>query len=58
MYLKLLNVLYIYSTIFFTSGEGIDVVLVRLPSIEHIIKDVNLMSISFNVKYPQTFSES
>ena len=43
----------IYSTI-----DGVDDVLVRLPLIEQIIKDVSLMCISFSVKYPQTFRES
>ena len=43
---------------FFTSGGGVDVVLVRFLLIKHIIKDANLMSISFSVKYPQTFWES
>ena len=38
----------IYSTIlFFTSGGDVDDVLLRLPLIEKIIKDTNLMSISF-----------
>ena len=45
---KLLNVLSIYSTAFFTSGGGADVLLVRLSLIKHIIKDANLMSISFS----------
>ena len=44
---KLLNVLSIYSTAFFTLGGGADVLLVRLSLIKHIIKDANLMSISF-----------
>ena len=49
---------YVYTVLlFFTSGGGVDVVLVRLSLIEHIIKDANLMSISFSVKYPQTFWE-
>ena len=49
---------YIQYCFFLTSGGGVDVVLVRLLLIEHIIKDANLMSISFIVKYPQTFWES
>ena len=47
----------IYST-FFPSGGGVDDVLVRLFLMEQIIKDVNLMCISFSVKHPQTFWES
>ena len=47
-----------YSTVFSTSGGGVDDVLVRLSLIEQIIKDANLMSISFSVKHPQTFWES
>ena len=45
---KLLNVLYI--TLFFPSGG--DDVLMRLSLIKQIIKDVNLMYISFSVKHP------
>ena len=45
----------IYSTVFFPSGGGVEDVLVRLPLIEKIIKDVNLRYISFNVKHPQMF---
>ena len=48
----------IYSTVFFTSDGDVDVVLVRLLLIKQIIKNVNLMSISFCVKHPQTFRES
>ena len=56
-YKKLLNVLY---TVLFslTSGGGVDDMLVRLSLIEQIIKDANLISISFSVKYQQTFWES
>ena len=43
---------------FFPSGGGVDDVLVRLPLIEKITKDVNLMCISFSVKHPQIFWES
>ena len=43
---------------FFTSDGGVNVVLVRLSLVEHIIKDANLMSISFSVKHSQTFWES
>ena len=48
----------IYSTIFFPSGGSVDDVLVRLSLIEQIIKDVNLMCISFSIKHPQAFRES
>ena len=48
----------IYSTVFFTSDGDVDVVLVRLLLIKQIIKNVNLMSIPFCVKHPQTFRES
>ena len=47
-----------YSFLFFTSGGGVDDVLVRLSLIKQIIKDVNLMCISFSVKYLQIFWES
>ena len=43
---------------FFPSGGGVDDVMVRLPLIERITKDVNLMRISFSVKHPQMFWES
>ena len=55
-YAKLLNVLYTV-VYFFTSGVGVDDVMVRLSFIEQIIKDANLMCISFSVKRPQTFRE-
>ena len=42
---------------FFTSG-GVDDVLVKLWLVKQMIKDANLMSISFSVKHPQTFRES
>ena len=45
----------IYSIIFFTSGGGVDDMLVRLPLIKQIIKDVTLMCIAFSVKHPQIF---
>ena len=48
----------IYNTVFFTSGQGVDEVLMRLQLIEQIIKDANSMCISFSVKHPQTFRES
>ena len=53
-YTKLLNVLYTV-LFFFTSGGGVDNVLVNLSLIKQIIKDVTLMCIVFSVKYPQIF---
>ena len=47
-----------YSTVFFSSGGGVDDVLKRLLLIKQIIKDLNLMYTSFSVKHPQTFWES
>ena len=44
-----------YSTVFFPSGGGVDGILVRLSLIQQIIKDVNLMYISFSVKHPPNF---
>ena len=46
----------IYNTTFFILGG--DDVLMRLSLIKQIIKDVNLMCISFSVKHPQIFWES
>ena len=47
------------STVYFSPSSGdVDDVLVRLPLIEKITKDVNLMCISFSVKHPQIFWES
>ena len=46
----------IYNTVFFPSGG--DDVLMRLSIIKQIIKDVNLMGISFSAKHPQIFWES
>ena len=43
----------IYNTVFFLSGG--DDVLMRLSLIIQIIKDVNLMCISFRVKHLQIF---
>ena len=48
----------IYNTVFFPSGGGVDDVLVRLSLIKQIIKDVNLMCLSFSVKHSQIFCES
>ena len=48
----------IYNTIFFRSDVGVDDVLVRLSLIKQIIKDVNLMCLSFSVKHLQIFWES
>ena len=45
----------IYSAIFFNSGESVDDVLVRLSLVVQIIKDANLMCISFSVKIPRHF---
>ena len=42
----------------FSGGGGADDVLVKSPLIKKIIKDVNLMCISFSVKYPQIIWES
>ena len=46
----------IYNTVFFPSGG--DDVWMRLSLIKQIIKDANLMCISFSVKHPQMFWES
>ena len=46
----------IYNTVFFPSGG--DDVLMRFSIIKQIIKDVNLMGISFSAKHPQIFWES
>ena len=46
----------IYNTVFFPLGG--DDVLMRLSLIKQIVKDVNLMCISFSVKHPQIFWES
>ena len=48
----------IYNTVFFPSGGGVDEVLVRLSLIKQIIKNVNLMCLSFSVKHPHIFWES
>ena len=48
----------IYNSFFSPSGGGVDDVLVSLSLIEQIIKDVNLMCLSFSVKHPQIFWES
>ena len=45
----------IYNTVFFPSGG--DDVLMRLLLIKQIIKDVNLICISFGVKHPQILWE-
>ena len=45
----------IYNTVFFPSGGDVDNVLVRLSLIKQTIKNVNLMCISFSVKYLQIF---
>ena len=50
----------IYNSVFFFfhSGEGVDDVLVMLSLIKQIIKDINLICISFSVKRPQIYLES
>ena len=48
----------IYNTVFFPSGGGVDDLLMRLSLIKQIIKDVNLMCLSFSVKHRQIFWES
>ena len=45
----------IYNTVFFPSVGGVDDVLARLLLIKQIIKDVNLMCMSFSVKHPHYF---
>ena len=55
-YKKLLNVLYTVP-FFLASGRGIDNVLVRLSLIEQMIRDANLVCISFSVKNQQTLWE-
>ena len=47
----------IYNTVF-TSGGGVDEVLVRLQLIEQVLKNVNLMCILFSVKHLQKFQVS
>ena len=39
----------LYTVLFFTSGGGADDVLVRLSLIKQIIKDTNMMCISFTL---------
>ena len=53
MYTKL----YLLYTVlfFFNSGESVDDVLVRLSLVVQIIKDANLMCISFSVKIHRHF---
>ena len=48
----------LYNTVFFPSGGRVDDMLMRLSLIKQIIKDVNLMCLSFSVKHPQIFWES
>ena len=38
--------------IYFSAGGSYDV-MVKLPLIKQIVKDINLMCISFSVKHPQ-----
>ena len=55
---KIITVLLYTVLFFFSSGGGVDDMLVRLSLVEEIIKDSNLMCISFGVKHPQAFGES
>ena len=48
----------IYNIVFFPSGVGVDDVVVTFSLIKQIIKDNNLMCISFSIKRPQIFWES
>ena len=48
----------IYNSVFFPSGGGVDDLLMRLSLIKQIIKDVNLMCLSFSVKHRHIFWES
>ena len=48
----------IYNAVLFPSDGGVDEVLGRLSFIKQIIKDVNLMCISFSAKHLQIFFES
>ena len=48
----------IYNTVFFLLGGGGGDVLVTLSLVKQIIKDVNLMCLSFSVKHLQIFWES
>ena len=48
----------IYNIVFFPSGGGVDDMLMRLSLIKQIIKDVNLICISFSAKHPEIFWES
>ena len=57
VYKIILNVPYTM-LLLFASGGGVDDMFLRLSLVEQIIKDANLMSISFSVKIPQTFRES
>ena len=45
----------IYSIVLFPSGGGVDDVLVRLPLIKQIVKDITLMRIAFSVRHSQMF---
>ena len=44
-----------YSTVFFTSGGGIDDISVRLLLVAQFIMNAKLMCISFSVKHPHLF---
>ena len=45
----------INNTVTFSLVGGVDEVLVKLQLIKKIIKDANMMCISFSVKYPHAF---
>ena len=46
------------NTVLFTSGGVVNEVLARLQLIDQTFKYGNLIYISFNAKYPQTFWET
>ena len=53
---KIIRKCAIYNTVFFPPGG--DDMLMRLSLIKQIIKDVNLICISFSAKHPEIFWES
>ena len=57
-YTKLYVLYTLLSLFLFTSGGSVDDILVRLSLVAQIIKDANLMCISFSVKHSQIFWES
>ena len=56
-YTKLYVLYTLLSLFLFTSGGSVDDILVRLSLVAQIIKDANLMCISFSVKHSQIFWE-